>query len=202
MKHLLLRSRHLLLALGLLLAAPALWSCNTETAFQKTLREHEEQMKRIDEDTIQKYLARNGITNAVRTNSGLYLVPLAEGQGTPVTSGKQVSVKYIGRLLSNGAHPGSTGYPASPGDARFPAGSIFINSADNRTACGCEIFTGGSASQFQRGFDEALLLMRKGDRKLVLVPSRLAYGTGGRQDQHPVPPDAALLFDVEILDVF
>jgi FKBP-type peptidyl-prolyl cis-trans isomerase len=125
-------------------------------------------------------------------------VPLAEGQGTPVTAGKQVSVKYIGRFLSNGAHPGSTGYPASPGDARFPAGAIFDNSADNRTACGCAIFTAGSGAI--PGFSEGLLLMRKGDRKLLLIPSRLGYGTQGQQGQ--IPPDAALLFDVEILDVF
>ncbi|MBF9237116.1 FKBP-type peptidyl-prolyl cis-trans isomerase [Hymenobacter sp. BT683] len=197
MKNILLRSRYMALALGLLLAAPALWSCNTETTLQKTLREHDETMRVIDEDTIQKYLARNQITNAVRTNSGLYLVPLVEGQGPPITAGKRVSVKYIGRLLSNGAQPGSTGYPASPGDSRFPAGSIFDNSFENRTACQCAVFTVGSNIA---GFNEGLLLMKKGDRKLLLIPSRLAYGSTGQQGS--IPPDSALLFDVEVVDVF
>ena len=50
------------------------------------------------------------------------------------------------------------------------------------------------------GFNEALLLMRQGDRKLVLLPSRIAYGTNGRTGA--VPPDAALLFDMEILEVY
>ncbi|GAB3304780.1 FKBP-type peptidyl-prolyl cis-trans isomerase [Hymenobacter humi] len=198
MKNLLLRSRILLLAAGLLLAAPALWSCNTETTYQKTLREHEEQMKRIDEDTIVNYLKDNGLLNsAVRTNSGLYLVPITQGQGTPVTAGKQVSVKYIGRFLSNGAHPESSGYPKSAGDPRYPAGSIFDNSADNRSACGCAVFTGGSGAI--AGFNEGLLLMRKGDRKLLLIPSKLAYGPTGNSG---IPADAALVFDVEILDVY
>lgn len=199
MKNILLRSRLLLLALGLLLAAPALWSCNTETTYQKQLREHDELMRRIDEDTIRNYLTRNNLlTKATRTNSGLYVVTQTEGTGPAVTTGKRVRVKYIGRFLSNGAQPGSTGYPASGGNPNFPAGAIFDNSADNRTDCKCSVFTAGSGAI--AGFSEGLLLMRQGDRKLLLIPSRLAYGTTGQQGS--IPPDAALMFDVEILEVF
>ena len=199
MNNSLFRPQALLLAFLLLLTAPALWSCNSETAFQKTQREHEELMQRIDEDTIKNYLRRNNmLAQAVRTNSGLYHVSLATGQGTPVTSGRQVRVKYVGRFLSNGAQPGSTGYPASAGNSRdYPAGSIFDNSADGRTACGCAVFTAGSGAI--AGFSEGLLLMRQGDRKLLLIPSQLAYGPGGQQGS--IPPDAALLFDVEVLAV-
>jgi FKBP-type peptidyl-prolyl cis-trans isomerase len=199
MKNLLLRTRYLMLAAGLLLAAPALWSCNTQTAYQKTLRAHEDQLKAIDEDTIQHYLVRNKLlSKATRTSSGLYVVPITEGQGTPVTTGKQVRVQYIGRFLSNGAHPESSGYPASPGNPNYPAGTIFDNSADNHTACGCAVFTAGSGAI--AGFSEGLLLMRKGDRKLLLIPSRLAYGPNGQTGS--IPPDSALMFDVEVLDVF
>lgn len=194
----LFRPQALLLAFVLLLAAPALWSCNAETPFQKTQREHEELMRRIDEDTIQSYLRRNGLQGrAVRTNSGLYHVSITEGQGAPVTSGRRVRVKYLGRFLSNGAQPGSSGYPASGGNPNYPAGSIFDNSADGRTACGCGVFTAGSGAI--AGFSEGLLLMRQGDRKLLLLPSYLAYGPSGQTGS--IPPDAALLFDVEILDV-
>ncbi len=198
MKNLLLRSRLLVLAGGLLLAAPALWSCNTETTFQKTQREHQEQLQQIDEDTIQSYLRRNNLTNkATRTSTGLYLVGITDGTGPAITANKQVRVKYIGRFLSNGAHPSSTGYPASFGDARYPAGSIFDNSADNHSACSCAVFTAGSGAI--TGFSEGLLLMRKGDRKLLLIPSRLAYGP--TPQSAGIPPDAALMFDVEILDL-
>ena len=197
MKNLLLRARLLVLLAGLLLAAPALWSCNTETAPVKALREHEEKMVRIDEDTIRNNLTRNNLlSTATRTSSGLYLVTLATGTGTPITNGRQVRVRYIGRFLSNGAQPGSTGYPASPGDPRYPQGAIFDNSSDKGVACGCAVFTAGSTT---KGFDEGLLLMRQGDRKLLLVPSRLAYGPGGSAGS--IPPDSALMFDVEILEV-
>ena len=199
MKNLLLRVRHWRLAAALLLAAPALWSCNTETTFQKTLRLHQEQLRIIDEDTIQRYLQRNKLqTTATRTGSGLYVVPLVAGQGPAVTVGRQVRVKYIGRVLSNGAHPSSTGYPASAGDPRYPAGAIFDNSTENRTACGCAVFTAGSGAI--AGFSEGLLLMRQGDRKLLLIPSRLAYGPTGQNPN--IPPDSALVFDVEVLEVF
>ena len=198
------RPHALFLALVLLLAAPALWSCNSETALQKTLREHGAQMKIIDEDTIQNYLRRNNLqARATRTNSGLYVVGIADGQGTPVTAGRQVRIKYVGRFLSNGAHPGSSGYPASPGNFTYPVGSIFDNSSDNRTACGCAVFTAGSGAI--AGFSEGLLLMRQGDRKLLLVPSHLAYGPGGQTNPSGVlifPTDAAVIFDVEVLEVF
>jgi len=199
MKNPLFRPHSVLLALALLVAAPALWSCNTETTYQKTLREHDSQLRLIDEDTIQHYLQRNNLqARAVRTASGLYTVPITDGQGAPVTSGKQVRVRYVGRFLSNGAHPSSTGYPASYGNSNFPAGSIFDNSANNHSACGCAVFTAGSGAI--AGFSEGLLLMRQGDRKLVLIPSRLAYGPSGQSPT--IPPDAALSFDIEVLDVF
>ena len=197
MKNILLRSRLLVLLAGLLLAAPALWSCNTETASIKVLREHEEKMTRIDEDTIRNYLVRNNLINsATRTNSGVYVATIVAGTGTPVTTGKQVRVKYVGRFLSNGAQPGSSGYPASFGNPSFPQGSIFDNSADNRTECGCAVFTAGSGTK--PGFDEGLRLLRQGDRKLLLIPSRLMYGPAGSTG---IPPDSALMFDVEVLEV-
>ena len=194
-----LRSRYFVLAAGLLLATPAFWSCNSQTSYQKQLAEHENQMKLIDEDTIHNYLVRNQLLNqATRTNSGLYVVNVTPGTGTPVTTGRQVRVKYIGRFLSSGAHPASSGYAASYGNASYPAGAIFENTTESRTECGCSVFTVGSNAR-GAGFDEGLLLMRKGDRKLLLVPSRLAFGPAGNSS---IPPDAALMFDVEILDVY
>ena len=196
--------RHWLLAALLLLATPALWSCNTKTTFQKQMAEHQDQLKQIDEDTIQSYLRRNSLlSKATRTNSGLYVVSLVDGTGAAVKAGNQVRLKYVGKVLSNGAHPSSTGYPASLGDPRFPQGVIFDNSADNHSACGCAVFTAGSG--LAPGFSEGLLLSRVGDRKLLLLPSRLGYGPSGFTDQNTrqtiVPTDAALLFDVEILGI-
>jgi len=194
----LLPMRHWLLAALLLVAAPALWSCNSQTTLQKQLTEHQDQLKQIDEDTIQSYLRRNNLlTQSSKTNSGLYVVNLVTGSGAAVKAGNQVRVKYVGKFLSNGAHPASTGYPASLGDPRYPQGAVFDNSTENRTACGCSVFPAGS-STLTAGFNEGLLLSRVGDRKLLLVPSRLAYGPSGSTG---IPADAALMFDVEVLEI-
>ena len=197
MKFSLLRARHWALAATLLVAAPALWSCNSQTTFQRQLSEHQDQLKVIDEDTIRNYLQRNNLlSKATRTNSGLYVVNLTDGTGAAVQSGNQVRLTYIGRFLSTGAHPSSYNYPASYGDPRYPQGTIFDNSHDNRTGCGCAVFTAGSG--LTAGFSEGLLLSRVGDHKLFMVPSRLAYGPGGSTG---IPGDAALMFDVEILGI-
>ena len=197
MKNFSLSVRHLVLAAGLLLAAPALWSCNTETTASKAIREHADLLKSIDEDTIQHYIQRNNLV-ATRTSSGLYVVNITSGTGTPITAGKQVRAKYVGRFLSNGANPGVSNYPGSFGNPKYPAGAIFDNSADNHSACGCAVFTVGGGNI--PGFNEGLLLMRQGDRKLLLIPSRLAYGPSAPPGSG-IPNDSALMFDVEIIDV-
>ena len=194
----LLRPHHWLLAALLLLAMPALWGCG-QTTLQKQLTEHQNQLKQIDDDTIQSYLRRNNLlSKATKTNSGLYVVNLVDGTGAAVKAGNLVRLKYVGKFLSSGAHPASTGYPASTGDPRYPQGVIFNNSADNYTSCGCAVLTAANSSMFGPGFGEGLLLSRVGDRRLLLVPSRLAYGPSGNTG---VPADAALLFDVEILGI-
>ena len=194
----LLPTRIWLLAALLLLAMPALWSCNTQTTLQKQLSEHQNQLKQIDDDTIRSYLRRNNLLNkAISTNSGLYVVNLVDGTGAAVKSGDQVRLKFVGKFLSNGAHPASTGFPASLGDPRYPQGVIWENSADNHTLCGCTVFPAGSGAR-GAGFDEGLLLSHVGDRKLFMVPSRLGYGRSGNTG---IPADAALLFDVEVLGI-
>ena len=180
----------------LALLAPAFWSCNTESPLVKAQREQLERFRIVDEDTIQHYLLRNNITNYERLESGLYLVPLAENpQGTPVTAGRQVVAKYIGRFLSNGGN-NINNYP------QFRPGAVFDNSSENQSDCGCATFTAGAGTV--AGFTEGLLTMRVGERKLFIIPSRLGYGTAGQVDANNIPviyPNSVLLFDVEVLEV-
>lgn len=183
--------------LFLLLAVPALWSCNTETAYMKSLREQADAYKVIDDDTIQSYIRRNGYTSTVQTTStGLSIVPIATGPttGKAVTAGSQVRIRYIGRFLNN-----------SYDNSLFPPGGIFENSSENHSNCGCAVLTAGVASPFGQGFSDGLLTMREGDRKLLLIPSRLAFSTTGQSNAagtgYIIPPNSTLSFDVEILNV-
>ena len=176
-----------------LLAVGSLSGCG-ENAFTKQTREHQEQYATIDDDTIRSYLRQHNYPTYTRTDDGVYIVPLVKGSGPADTTGKQVRVKYIGRILSiNSAYSYLTTGPIP--------GNVFDNSTDNRTACGCAVFTVGSG--LVAGFSEGLTYMRQGDRSLLLLPSQQAYGPNGNVSGggYSIYPDSALLFDVELLEV-
>ena len=160
-----------------------LTSCSKEPSYVKQSRELAEAQKKADEATIQAYLTRHAITNAQRLESGIYLVPITEGPTTEplIKTGQTVKVNYVGRFISETLD-----------------GQVFDASSNNRTACGCISFVNGPTSGLITGWNIATLQMRKGDRKLILIPSYLAYGINS---SGTVPPNTPLLFDMEILDV-
>lgn len=179
-------------ALLLAVAAPALSGCdNTDFAQQQEDRQNEYKVK--DDALIQAYLTRKGITAGdgvnqyVRLNDaendGLYLVKLSDGPAANplITSGKQADIKYIGRFLRETNET-----------------TIFDNSTDQRVPCGCFSVTVG-AGRVIKGWDQGLLKMRKGDRKLLVIPSYLGYGQAGSPPA--IPGDEPLVFDMEVLDV-
>ncbi|HLK97439.1 MAG TPA: FKBP-type peptidyl-prolyl cis-trans isomerase [Hymenobacter sp.] len=179
----------------LAVAAPALSGCN-KTDFAKEQQNRLNEYKIIDDGLIQQYLTRKGYTEGTgvnqyqrlneSANDGIYLVKLNDGPtGETIKSGQQADVKTIGRFLRESNE-----------------NIIFDNSSDQRVPCGCYNITVGSGG-FIRGVEQSLLQMKKGDRKLVLIPSYLAYGQAGRPSNSgpSIPGDEPLLFDVEVLDV-
>lgn len=79
-------------------------------------------------------------------------------------------------------------------EGRFAETSEFFDSSWS-TGGPAEYTAGG----FVPGFSEALMMMRAGDRYLVHIPSELAYGEAGIDGV--VPPNADLMFQIELLDV-
>lgn len=107
------------------------------------------------------------------TASGLMYKITKKGTGKKVEKGHQVSVHYAGRL-TNG------------------------NEFDNSFKRGEPIdFTAG-VGQVIRGWDEGLLLLNVGDEATFLIPSELGYGARGAGGV--IPPNAWLIFDVQIVD--
>ncbi len=124
---------------------------------------------------VEAYLQKKGI-QAQKTAKGSYYVITDPGTGVQVDSGKQVEVRYTGRLIpsdkefeSNMKGPGNTPF-------KFVIGS----------------------GQVIPGWDDALRVFKKGGKGTIYLPAYLAY------DQRPMPdhqPFANLAFDIEVVDV-
>ena len=126
-----------------------------------------------DEKIILAYLAKNKITNAQKSPNKVYYTISQEGTGDKPGFGDQVSVKYTGKLLDGKVFDTSekTGQPI-----QFPLG------------VGQVIF----------GWDEGLAQLNKGTKATLYIPSSLGYGPNG---SGPIPANAVLVFDVELVDV-
>lgn len=134
--------------------------------------------KAVDDALIAKYLADKSITTAQKQASGLYFLPVTtDPNGARPVAGSTVSVLYTGRLL----------------DA---AGTIF-DASSRQNNVPLRFVTG--ANQVIKGFEEGILLMRKGEKAEILIPSGLAYGPVGAGNV--IAPNTIIRFEVELVDV-
>ncbi len=118
-------------------------------------------------------LIKEKYPNAVSLPSGLMYVVVAGGAGDKAPSkGTTVSAHYTGRLL-NGKKFDSSVDRGKP--LQFPVG----------------------VGRVIKGWDEAFLSMKKGEKRILIIPPHLGYGEMGIG---PVPPNSILVFDVELLD--
>jgi FKBP-type peptidyl-prolyl cis-trans isomerase len=126
--------------------------------------------------TLEEWLAKKGI-KAQKTGKGTYVEIKDAGTGTPITNGVTATVKYIGKKISN--------------DSTFDS-----NSEPGRPPFSLQVGTG----QVIKGWDEGLLLFKKGGKGTLYIPGALAYGRNPGPGS-PFGPNEALKFDIEIVDV-
>jgi FKBP-type peptidyl-prolyl cis-trans isomerase len=105
--------------------------------------------------------------------NGLKYVELKVGDGALAESGKNVSVHYTGWLVD---------------------GTKFDSSVDRNEPFNFRLGTGAVI----RGWDEGVKGMRVGGKRKLTIPADLGYGAQGAG---PIPPNATLVFDVELLGV-
>lgn len=106
------------------------------------------------------------------TPSGLRYKILQEGNGKRAAVGSVVSVHYKGQLLD---------------------GTVFDSSYPRKQPIDFELGVG----QVISGWDEGIQLLKVGDKARFVIPSELAYGSRGAGGV--IPPDATLIFDVELM---
>jgi FKBP-type peptidyl-prolyl cis-trans isomerase len=109
-----------------------------------------------------------------KTDSGLYYKLIQEGSGAKAEAGKTVAVHYKGMLAD---------------------GMVFDSSYNRGTPIEFPLGMG----QVIPGWDEGIQLLKVGDKARLVIPSELGYGSRGAGGV--IPPNATLVFDVELMEV-
>lgn len=112
--------------------------------------------------------------DTITTSSGLEYIVIRSGDGPQAEQGKVVSVHYTG-WLTDGTKFDSSLDRGQP--IRFPVGTGHVIP----------------------GWDEAVGMMRVGDKWRIILPPAIAYGPQGRPPV--IPPNSTLIFDVELVGV-
>ncbi len=121
-----------------------------------------------NEADIVEYIANNDL-DAKKSNSGLYYVVNNEGSGARPTSNSEVTVAYKGYFLD---------------------GKTF----DQSDSAGVSF----NLQQVIKGWTEGITYFKEGGSGVLLVPSKLGYGSNGRPG---IPGGAVLIFDIELISV-
>jgi FKBP-type peptidyl-prolyl cis-trans isomerase len=144
--------------------------------YQKEIdKENQNEVKSLED-----YLTKKGIKGGVKTKSGAYVVIENQGdQMQKADTGKVAFIKYKGYLQSNG--------------------EVFDTNLDSSKGHTDPISVIVGKQPIIPAWEEALPYFGKGGSGKIFVPAFLGYGPQGRPPV--IPPDANLIFDIQIVDV-
>lgn len=112
--------------------------------------------------------------NTITTESGLQYIDIEEGTGAMPQTGQMVTVHYTG-TLDNGLKFDSSVDRGQPFNFKIGVGQVI------------------------KGWDEGVATMKVGGKRKLTIPAELGYGARGAGGV--IPPNATLIFDVELLGV-
>ena len=150
--------------------------------------EAEEERKRVAEAAY----VRSNWPDAITGASGWKYVVLEDGTGEPPGEGDSLTVRYTGHTVT-GLRFGSAGDGGEPGwiDSMEDGGRqfVFVVGADSVTP----------------GFDEIVVLMRSGEKRVAIVSAALGYATRGYyapsvpgQRRFVISPNTMLIYEIEV----
>lgn len=147
----------------------------TQKDFNTYLAGAAERAKQQSAQKRTKYetLIKQKFPNAVKTENGIFYTVIKEGKGTKAQTGKTLTMKYKGALLD---------------------GTVFDDSDMHEPLK----FVAG-AGQLIAGFDQQALQMAAGEKRIIVIPPELGYGSRGAGGV--IPPDSYLVFELELLSV-
>jgi len=119
-------------------------------------------------EEINEFISENNL-EVQSTPSGLFYVIQEEGDGSNPSATSTVRVAYKGYFTN-----GNTFDESDANGISFPLNRVI------------------------RGWTEGIPLFKEGGKGMLIIPSRLAYGTRGTRG---IPPNAVLVFDINLLEV-
>ena len=136
--------------------------------FADRMKKEADQIKKLIAELKEKHKA-----DVVTTKSGLRYIVVQKGAGNPPAKGTTISAHYTGTLAD---------------------GTKFDSSRDRGVPLKFQVGVG----RVIPGWDEALLQMKKGEQRILIIPHKLAYGERGAGSA--IPPFATLVFDVALVN--
>ena len=142
----------------------------TSERVSKETQEQESKEASVIQEMISAAEKESG-TTSVKSGTGLIHIDMKVGDGATPSRSDRVKVHYSGWLLD---------------------GTKFDSSVDRGTP------TTFGVTGVIKGWTEALLTMKVGGKRKLIIPPDLAYGARGRPS---IPPNSTLVFDVELLGI-
>jgi FKBP-type peptidyl-prolyl cis-trans isomerase FkpA len=129
--------------------------------------------KKTNEAKIMEDYAKKNFPNATKTQYGMYRVVVKEGTGDVIKAGQTAVVHYTGKLMNGKVFDSSVG--KTPFELLVGQGTVIP------------------------GWEQALVMMKKGEKSTFFIPSNLAYGEQGAGGI--IEPFSSLIFEMEVVDV-
>ncbi|NDC41960.1 MAG: peptidylprolyl isomerase, partial [Chitinophagia bacterium] len=129
----------------------------------------------VDDKLLQDYFAANHL-QPTKTASGLYYTIKSPGSGEAIQKGQTVKMTYTGKTLDGKVFDSNVEGANKGRDFSFPVGF----------------------GQVIPGWDEGVMLLKKGAKATFYIPSGLGYGSRAMPG---LPANSNLIFDVEVVDV-
>ena len=150
-------------------------ACQGETPVSPNLpaAENKAKAKKTVDELIAELKKKHPKAKFETTKSGMKYFVLKDGEGDKCGKGKKIKAHYTGTLMD---------------------GKKFDSSRDRGQPFEFTVGIG----QVIKGWDEALSDMKKGEQRILILPPELAYGERGAGGV--IPPNATLVFDVELID--
>ncbi|MBM3667624.1 MAG: FKBP-type peptidyl-prolyl cis-trans isomerase [Actinobacteria bacterium] len=114
-------------------------------------------------------------TTGDESPGALVVNDIVVGKGPEAEAGDEVSVQYVGALYSDGTEFDASWDRGQPFDFKLGAGQVIS------------------------GWDQGIVGMKVGGRRELIIPPDFGYGAAGSPPS--IPPDATLVFIVDLLDV-